>query len=55
MTGRIGYAFGASGRTRIYGKGGFSWAKDEVDIALNALDLPGVRAVAPGNISNHIM
>jgi opacity protein-like surface antigen len=32
LTGRVGYAFGPSGTTLIYAKGGGAWAHDNIDI-----------------------
>jgi len=35
LTGRVGYAFGPSGTTLIYAKGGAAWVRDNIDITTN--------------------
>ena len=49
LTGRVVYALGPSGATLVYGKGGFAWAKDDIEMALNAggNNQPGARRSRP--------
>jgi opacity protein-like surface antigen len=49
ITGRVGYAAGADGRTLVYVKGGFAWAENHVDMATNNL-FGGF--IGPPNTSN---
>ena len=37
LTGRAGFAFGPHGRTLLYGKGGFAWMDDRIDMVVNNL------------------
>jgi opacity protein-like surface antigen len=37
LTGRVGLAAGAQGRTLIYAKGGLAWLREQIDLTSNAL------------------
>ena len=36
FTGRIGYAFGAEGRSMVYAKGGLAWGREDISMDLNS-------------------
>jgi opacity protein-like surface antigen/outer membrane protease len=46
LTARVGYAFGPSGRTLIYVKGGAAWADSTIDLAINnaEFEIPPITA-----------